>query len=296
MMGYQPDQSDATLGIWKRSSTAFDLLARQLGQKLWIMFKNQTTGAFELIHEDDFDGEPITLLHTVSGTQGGFAVPKERTGTLNHFNVLLTAEQQQELALGFERKAKDGAIYIATGGDSWDQGTITQSLTGVTKKSGGTLVETVVQNWMREQTISRKKKWTGRTKTVQSTHFTAQSQGCKTTALQGEVEFLGGKGLSLTASEIRARKIRLQAVDGVIQLLTALDIDSVETKKRSKDAVWKCQSQTFDYHETRRPCQFFYDDEEGGIEFLTPDGIVVELVQEKHSRADGDKNKGRPQE
>ncbi|WP_038466427.1 hypothetical protein [Candidatus Odyssella acanthamoebae] len=297
MMGYQFDQFDARLGVWKRSSSAFDLLARQLGQKLRIMFNNKETGAFDLIHEDDFDGEPITLLHTRAGTQDGFSATKEETETaLNHFNVLLTADQQQNLSADFDRKAADGAIYISSEGNALDEGIVMQSLTGVTKKSGGVLIETIVQNWMREQTISRKKKWTSRTKRVQTTHFIAQSQACKTTAPQGEVEFLGGKGLFLTASEIRARKIRLQAVDGVINLLTALDIDSVETKKRSKDAVWKCQSQTFDYHETRRPCQLFYDEEEGGIEFLTPEGIVVEMVQEKHSRTDGDKNQGRPRE
>ncbi|WP_175282107.1 hypothetical protein [Candidatus Odyssella thessalonicensis] len=66
-------------------------------------------------------------------------------------------------------------------------------------------------------------------------------------------------------------------------------------KKHSKEAIWQCRSQTFEYDEDRLPCQFHFP-EGGGVEFRTPEGIVVEMVTEKHSRADGDVDKGRPRE
>ncbi|WP_010299714.1 hypothetical protein, partial [Candidatus Odyssella thessalonicensis] len=190
MMGYQPDQFDARLGVWKRSSSAFDLLTRLLGQKLQIMFKNKQTGAFELIHEDDFDGEPITLLHTLAGVEGGHAVLKEETETkLNHFNVLLTENEQQDFSRFYDHKAAEGQAYISSGGNAFDQGLQTQALKGVIKRSGGALIETTVQNWMREQTITRKKKWNGKNKTEENTHFTLQNQGCTTITKENDVEY-----------------------------------------------------------------------------------------------------------
>ncbi|WP_010299843.1 HNH endonuclease [Candidatus Odyssella thessalonicensis] len=295
MMGYLPDQYNASTGTWRRTSSAFDLLARLQGQKLRIMVKTES-GDFELLHEDDFDGEPVTLLHTLAGVEGGYAAPKEATETgLNHFNVLLTYAQQQDFNRFYEHKAAEGQVYLSSGGNAFEQGLQTQALKGVTKRSGGVLVEVAIQNWMREHTVTRKRSGIGRKKNVQTTHFTLQNQGCTTVTKENDVEYYAAHGIALQASIIRARKIRLQTAEGVIKLLTALNVDCVETKKRSKDAVWQCQSQTFDYNETRLPCQFFYN-EEDGIEFIAPEGIVVELVQEKHSRADGDVDKGKPRE
>ncbi|WP_010300455.1 VENN motif pre-toxin domain-containing protein [Candidatus Odyssella thessalonicensis] len=295
MMQYQTDQYDAVRGIWKRTSSAFDLLARLLGMQLRVMVKDRD-GRFKLLHEDDFDGEPTTVLHTVYGTQGGFAAEAATRATrLNHFNLLLPKDEQQDFLSFMQRQAPEGGIHISSGGDAWDEGVVTQALNGVTKRSGGTLTETVVQDWYREQHIRRKKRWTGRTKRVETKISRTTSQACQTSTQKGDVNYYAQDGILLQASEIRARKIRLETAEGVIKLLTALDIDCVETKKRSKDAIWQAQSQTFDYNERRRPCQFFYNDEDG-IEFITPEGLVVEFVNEVHSRADGNKNKGKPRE
>ncbi|WP_010304017.1 hypothetical protein [Candidatus Odyssella thessalonicensis] len=314
MLEVLDDQKDATLGRYKVSTSVFNLLARLLNKKLRVI-KKTADGLFQIDHEDDFDGEPVTLLHTLAGTKGGWALklPLENASQsaldsdagLNHYNILLPEAEAQEFIAFLDRPSKAGTIEIQSEGHALDQGV--KIYPGKAAYLRGRLSLTVheVYDWQDEVTNQKKKKKgvkrvTGRKRKIRTRHYNQQAQVSEVRPNTGtgylETVYLGSEGPTTSVgTTVHAIKTIVESKQSLIRLLTALNVNFVEVSKESKDAIWKCQSKTFEYDEERLPCQFHFP-EGGGVEFRTPEGIVVEMVTEKHSRADGDVDKGRPRE
>ncbi|MBW8309454.1 MAG: hypothetical protein K0M45_07465 [Candidatus Paracaedibacteraceae bacterium] len=286
------------------SSSVFDLLARLLNKKLRVVSKLDN-GQFKLMHEDDFEGEPLTVLHTLAGLRGGKAFDvKAVNGSLNHYNLLLTEDHYKDLlaTLPAPSSLQDGEISVYSEGDALDIGMLTTGANKVFLGASGAYKQEPVYDWYQRQEIKKKRFFNklsgfGKTKRVQSKQGSQLARPCTTISTnKKEIHLYGGKGTSLRGSVLKGGKLTIEVKEGLIHLLTTMGMTFTEVKKSSKDPLWQSKSQSFAYHENRQQCQFFYDEAQGGIEFKTPEGIVVELVTEKHSHADGKKNKGRPQE
>ncbi|AIK97194.1 polymorphic toxin type 17 domain-containing protein [Candidatus Odyssella acanthamoebae] len=168
--------------------------------------------------------------------------------------------------------------------------------------ASGSYAQEAVYDWYQRQEIKKKRRFNklsgfAKTRRLESKHTYQVARPCTTISTnKKEIDLYGGKGVSLRGSVLQGGKLTVEAKEGLIHLLTTMGMDCVEVKKSSKDPLWQSKSQSFEYHENRQQCQFHYDEAQGGIEFKTPEGIVVELVTEKHSKADGKKDKGRPRE
>ncbi|AIK96205.1 hypothetical protein ID47_04755 [Candidatus Paracaedibacter acanthamoebae] len=297
------DQYNDRLGRHEISSSVFDLLARLLDKKLRVITKMEN-GHFKLTHEDDCEGEPITVLHTVAAMRGGKAFDVTAfNGALNHYNLLLTDDKYTDfLTTVTAPSIQDGEISVYSEGDALDIGMLTIGTDKIFLGASGSYAQEPVYDWYQRQEIKKKRRFNklsgfAKTRRLESKHTYQVARPCTTISTnKKEIDLYGGKGVSLRGSVLQGGKLTVEAKEGLIHLLTTMGMDCVEVKKSSKDPLWQSKSQSFEYHENRQQCQFHYDEAQGGIEFKTPEGIVVELVTEKHSKADGKKNKGRPQE
>ncbi len=313
---YLPDNYDANRQSYQVVLSVFDLLARLLGKKLRIVHKIDDT-TFALKHEDSFDGEPVTVLHTVYGRVGGYAFsdilknidpddPQRGPTEYDHYNLLLSNDEYVDFLKTVDPMSrsgiKPGEVYLYSEGDAHDIGLKVTAQNKVYMGARGTYAQSEVHDWWEQQVIKKKRRFNplngfNKTKRLRSKQAWQAPRPCTIESkAKKDIHVSGGKDLMLRGSVLKGGKLTVEAKNGLIHLLTTMGMTLTEVKKSSKDPLWQSKSQSFAYHEDRQQCQFFYDEEEGGIEFKTPEGIVVELVTEKHSHADGKENKCRPQE
>jgi hypothetical protein len=299
MLEYSPDQFDHKVGCHKGVTSTFDLLARLLGKKLRVISRD-STGQLTLKHEDEGEREPVTVLHTVAGIKGGIGLDKEiQASVLNHYNLLLDEEEYQSFldanSLSPSSSDKNGDIRVYSDGHATDLGVTTTAPKKIFLGCGKVYTQAAVHDWWQQEVIKKKRKRLGGHKIHKSKHSRQTALVNQMTSTEKEeITVSAGEGLVLIGSIFRGGKATVETKKGLIHLLTALNVDCVEVDKKSKDAFWQSRSKSVDYHEQRLPCQF-HCSEEDGITFKTPEGIVVELVNEVHTTSDSKHNKGKPE-
>ncbi|MBW8310324.1 MAG: hypothetical protein K0M45_11950 [Candidatus Paracaedibacteraceae bacterium] len=305
---YLPDNYDHVRQAYQVVPSVFDLLARLLGKKLRVVHKIDDT-AYELKHEDTFDGEPVTVLHTMAGTAGGYAFsdilknsdpddPQVGPTEYNHYNLLLSNDEYVDFlkTVNPETRSgiKPGEVYLYSEGDAHDIGLRVTAQNKIYMGARGTYAQSEVHDWWEQQVIKKKKNWYGKKKHQRyvMSHKTARVTEV-TSVNKQPIHAFGGLGLILRGSIFKGGKITLETERGLIQLLTALNMTFNESSKKSKDAFWQSRSTIINCHEQRLPCQFHTT--EDSIAFKTPEGIVVELVNEVHTTSNSKHNKGKPE-
>ncbi|MBW8309399.1 MAG: hemagglutinin repeat-containing protein [Candidatus Paracaedibacteraceae bacterium] len=248
----------------------------------------------------------------IGGNYSNLSQPREQQETFSskkktthiydlayHRGQLLSGKYVDPQAAAMVSEVETGTIVIEVGGDTVEQGTQTFSENFKRETKGKTTIEPA-NNVHDEQTFKKKrcgglKRVLGRKKTVETRQCQSQIQRAQNYALR-HIHDTSGNTMRLRAVDYYAGDtITLESKRGYIELFTAKDTSYQMTQKRSKDALWQAQSQNFRYDEAVHMCRF-QTGTENGVHFITPDGVIVEHVIEKHSRADGDKDKGRPQE